>query len=146
MYGRRLNTLPYNEELTEGTLDSSYAEKSNELEKALVRHQTLSKQFEKRFINSFPALREYPQATKKGQTTVIKEKDVVLVHDEKPRKERKYSCHKHPAKGITNRPISKLHPIKVSIDGPTRKCAVQAKEVVRKIYEQQEEASLLAAG
>ncbi|KZS08197.1 Uncharacterized protein APZ42_027900 [Daphnia magna] len=88
MYGRRLNTLPYNEELTEEILDLSYAERPNELKKALVRHQTLLKQFEKRFINSYlPALREYHQATKKGQTTVIKEKDVVLVHDEKPRKE-----------------------------------------------------------
>ncbi|XP_045025116.1 uncharacterized protein LOC123469835 [Daphnia magna] len=88
MYGRRLNTLPYNEELAEETLDSSYAERPNELKKALVRHQTLLKQFEKRFINSYlPALREYHQATKKDQATVIKERDVVLIHDEKPRKE-----------------------------------------------------------
>ncbi|KAI9557147.1 hypothetical protein GHT06_016954 [Daphnia sinensis] len=156
MYGRHLNTLPCNEELTEETLDS-----------ALVRHQTPLKQFEKRFINSYlPALREYHQATKKGQTTVIKEKDVVLVHDEKPRKEWKLAVVENlirskngeiraanirMAKGKTNRPISKLHPIKVSepielndptsftdpgptMRRPTRMCAVQAKEAVRKIY------------
>jgi hypothetical protein len=34
-----------------------------------------------------PALREYHQATRKSQPTVVKEKDWVLIHDEKPRKE-----------------------------------------------------------
>ncbi|KAI9558404.1 hypothetical protein GHT06_015184 [Daphnia sinensis] len=134
MYGRRLNTLPYNEEAAAEILDPSYATESNELKRTVVRHQlrhqALLKQFKKRFLNSYlPALREHHQATKRDWPATIKESDVVLVHDEKPRKEWKMAFVENlirshdgkiraaeirTAKGKTNRPISKLYPLQVS--------------------------------
>jgi hypothetical protein len=76
-----------------------------------------------------PALREYHQETKKSQPTVVKEKDVVLIHDEKPRREWKLAVIENiirsadgeiraadirTANGKTNRPISKLYPLQVT--------------------------------
>ena len=76
-----------------------------------------------------PALREYHQATKKSQPTVVKEKDVVLLHDEKPRKEWKLvivenlirstdgeirAADIRTANGKTNRPISTLYPLQMT--------------------------------
>jgi hypothetical protein len=76
-----------------------------------------------------PALREYHQAIKKSQPTVVNEKDVVLVHDEKPRREWKLAVIENlirstdgeiqaadirTANGKTNRPISKLYPLQVT--------------------------------
>ncbi|XP_045023635.1 uncharacterized protein LOC123468017 [Daphnia magna] len=130
MYGRRLNTLPYSEETNEEKFDASYGEKPDELKRAITRHQTLLQHFEKRFLASYlPALREYHQATKKNNPTVIKERDVVLVHDEKPRKDWKMAVVEklirsqdgqiraadiRTANGKTNRPISKLYPLQVA--------------------------------
>jgi hypothetical protein len=130
MYGRRLNTLPYSEETNEEKFDASYGDKPDELKKAVARHQTLLQHFEKRFLVSYlPALREYHQATKKNNPTVIKERDVVLVHDDKPRKDWKMAVAEklirsqdgqiraaniRTANGKTNRPISKLYPLQVA--------------------------------
>jgi hypothetical protein len=130
MYGRRLNTLHYNTEIDDEKLDSTNGERPDELKKAVIRHQTLLGQFKNRFLASYlPALREYHQATKKSQPTVVKEKDVVLIHDEKPRREWKLSVIENvirsadgeiraadirTANGKTNRPISKLYPLQVT--------------------------------
>jgi hypothetical protein len=130
MYGRRINTLPYNEEANEEKFDASYGEKPDELKKAVARHQTLLRHFEKRFLASFlPALREFHQSTRKSHPTVVKEKDVVLVHDDKPRKNWKMAVVEklihsqdgqiraadiRTANGKTNRPISKLYPLQVA--------------------------------
>ncbi|EFX63919.1 hypothetical protein DAPPUDRAFT_334814 [Daphnia pulex] len=130
MYGRRLNTLPYSEETNEEKFDASYGDKPDELKKAVARHQTLLQHFGKRFLASYlPALREYHQATKKNNPTVIKERDVVLVHDDKPRKDWKMAVVEklirsqdgqiraadiRTANGKTNRPISKLYPLQVA--------------------------------
>ena len=130
MYGRRINTLPYNEEANEEKFDASYGDQPDELKKAVARHQTLLRHFEKRFLASFlPALRESHQSTRKSHPTVVKEKDVVLVHDDKPRKNWKMAVVEklihsqdgqiraadiRTANGKINRPISKLYPLQVA--------------------------------
>ena len=53
MYGRRLNTLPYNEETNEEEFDATFGDKPDELKKAIVRHQTLLQHFKKRFLSSY---------------------------------------------------------------------------------------------
>jgi hypothetical protein len=66
MYGRRLKTLHYNEEIDYEKLDSTYGERPNELKKAVIGHQTLLGHLKNRFLASYlSALREYHQATKK---------------------------------------------------------------------------------
>jgi hypothetical protein len=123
-------TLHYNSEIDDEKLDSTYGERPKELKKAVIRHQTLLGQFKNHFLASYlPALREYHQATKNSQPTVVKEKDVVLVHDEKPRREWKLAVIENlirsadgeiraadfrTANGKTNRPILKLYPLQVT--------------------------------
>jgi hypothetical protein len=130
MYGRRLKTLHYNEEIDYEKLDSTYGERPNELKKAVIGHQTLLGHLKNRFLAShLSALREYHQATKKSQPTVVKEKDVVLIHDERPRREWKLAFIENlirstdgeiraadirTANGKMNRPISKLYPLQVT--------------------------------
>jgi hypothetical protein len=130
MYGRSLNTLHYNEEIDDEKLDSTYGERPDDLKKAVIHHQTLLGHLKNRFLASYlPALREYHQATKKSQPTVVKEKDVVLVHDDGPRREWKLAVIENlirstdgeiraadirTANGKTNRPISKLYPLQVA--------------------------------
>ena len=130
MYGRRLNVLHYNKEIDDEKLDSTYGERPDELKKAVIRHQSLIGHFKKRFLSSYlPALREYHQATRKSQPAVVKKEDVVLIHDEKPRKEWKLAVIENlirstdgeiraadirTANGKTNRPISKLYPLQMT--------------------------------
>lgn len=139
----------------------------------MIRHQTLLQQFRNRFLRSYlPALREQHQATSKKQQTVIKEKDIVLVHDDKPRKDWKMAVVEslirsrdgeiraaeiRTAKGKTNRPIAKLHPLQISepvdpvfrpaaedppdpasiISRLSRKSADRARAAVKKIFEEE---------
>jgi hypothetical protein len=130
MYGRRLNVLHYNKEIDDEKLDSTYGERPDELKKAVIRHQSLIGHFKKRFLSSYlPALREYHQSTRKSQPAVVKVEDVVLIHDEKPRKEWKLAVIENlirstngeiraadirTANGKTNRPISKLYPLQMT--------------------------------
>lgn len=167
MYGRRLNTLPYNEEINDEKLDSTNGERPDNLQKAVIRHQTLLNHFKKRFLSSYlPALRDNHLATRKSQPTIIKERDVVLVHDEKPRKEWKMAvveklirsndgeiraANIRTANGKTNRPIAKLHPLQMDepasipdeipscppCSRPIRQCAMKAKAAVKKIFEEE---------
>jgi hypothetical protein len=96
----------------------------------LQQGESLLGHFKNRFLVSYlPALREYHQATRKSQPAVVKKEDVVLIHDEKPRKEWKLAVIENlirsadgeiraadirTANGKTNRPISKLYPLQMT--------------------------------
>ncbi|XP_057377031.1 uncharacterized protein LOC130698388 [Daphnia carinata] len=166
MYGRRITTLPFNENLAEEELDPSFDEKPSELKRSIIRHQKLLGHFKKQFLSSYiPALREFHSHTRKTQPTIVKEKDIVLIHDDGPRKHWKMAVVEEliksadgqvravdlrTAHGKTNRPITRLHPLRLSEPNhepanvavstpssrPLRRAAELARDRIKKMSEE----------
>ena len=131
LHGRRLTRLPHEQATTEDLQDPTYRDASKIRQDAKVQ-SILLQHFAKRWRPEYlTSLREFHHPSNRGGQQV-KVGDVVLVHDDCPRKNWKMaiieslnmgndgrvrSANICTGNGTTNRPVAKLYPLEVTDKG-----------------------------